>query len=305
MANVMNVIYPYKYNGTWVFDDEKFGLLQEPFVSGADDIIEKMTAKLYNAENGFILLFSSTPFPGYQIEFEWRREESGGNWYDSKLLGIEGWLCPAMFKYFDAAPTCLYAQFKEKTHWHSKGNRKEEHMKRMMIGMENYEKLPTENLSADQRRFLVDLNRKLVDVEQGINKEYQMIKDQLAKRVADTDDWIDDSEIDCYITFHMREDDPDYDVTGDNVLEELQESPPLERGLYGIADGNNHNEYEGWEDHPMRDEHHCWLYHCLYDHAHLSWINMLRIGSVKISMDVQYQKILTVDLPGCAVASLT
>ncbi len=39
MANVMNVIYPYKYNGTWVFDDEKFGLIQEPFVFGADDVI--------------------------------------------------------------------------------------------------------------------------------------------------------------------------------------------------------------------------------------------------------------------------
>ena len=305
MANVMNVIYPYKYNGTWVFDDEKFGLLQEPFVSGADDIIEKMTAKLYNAENGFILLFSSNPFPGYKIAFEWRREESGGNWYYSKMLGMEGWLCPAMFKYFDAAPKCLYAQFKEKTHWHDNKNWKEERMKRMMIAMENSEKLRTQNLSADQRLFLVDLNRKLVDVEKGIKKECQAINDELPKRVADADDWLDDYENDVYITFYMRKDDPDHDVIGDNILEELHEYPS--KGDYDdqLGGGKNHNEYEGWEDHPMRDEHHCWLYHCLYDHAHLGWINILRIGSVKISMDVQYQKILTVDLPGCAVASLT
>jgi hypothetical protein len=118
MVNAMNVIYPYKYNGTWVFDDEKFGLLQEPFVSGADDVIEMMVDKINNAEKGFTLFFSSTPFPGYQIELKWRREESGGNWYYSKLLNIEGWLCPAMFKYFDVTPNCIYAQFKEKKHSH-------------------------------------------------------------------------------------------------------------------------------------------------------------------------------------------
>ncbi|MBI5591833.1 MAG: hypothetical protein HY881_15280 [Deltaproteobacteria bacterium] len=115
MANVINVIHPYKYNGTWVFDDERLGLFQEPFVSGADDVIEKMVAEINNAEKGFTLLFSSTPFPGHQIEFQRRREESDGNWYYSKLLDMEGWLCPALLKFFDMAPNYIYAQFKEKT----------------------------------------------------------------------------------------------------------------------------------------------------------------------------------------------
>ncbi len=114
MANSIIVIHPYKYEGIWVFDDEKVGLLQEPFVSGADDIIEKMASEIIDADKGFSLLFSSTPFPGHQIEFIWRREESGGNWYYSKSLDMEGWLCPALFKYFDSSPTNLYAQFKAK-----------------------------------------------------------------------------------------------------------------------------------------------------------------------------------------------
>lgn len=37
-----------------------------------------------------------------------------GMWYFAPSLDMEGWLCPALFKYFDEAPTKLYAQFKRK-----------------------------------------------------------------------------------------------------------------------------------------------------------------------------------------------
>jgi Uma2 family endonuclease len=108
------VIHPYKYENMWVFDDENVGLLQEPFVAGADTIIEQMVAQIPNAELGFSLLFSADPFPGYQAKFEWRREEYSGNWYYTSELDQEGWLCPALFKYFDKAPKEFYAQFKAK-----------------------------------------------------------------------------------------------------------------------------------------------------------------------------------------------
>jgi hypothetical protein len=112
--NAIIAIHPYKYEGLWVFDDAKVGLVQEPFVSGADDIIDRMVHGIPGADAGFTLLFSATPFPGYQATFEWRRKDLGGNWYYSQDLGIEGWLCPALFRYFEAAPERLYAQFKPK-----------------------------------------------------------------------------------------------------------------------------------------------------------------------------------------------
>jgi uncharacterized protein DUF6717 len=112
--NAIVAIHPYKYEGLWVFDDPKVGLLQEPFVSGADTIIDRMTQAIPSAESGFTLLFSAEPFPGFQAMFEWRRAEMGGNWYFSKDLGTEGWLCPALFKYFETAPAIIYAQFKPK-----------------------------------------------------------------------------------------------------------------------------------------------------------------------------------------------
>lgn len=114
MANSIIVIHPYKYEGVWVFDDQHVGLVQEPFVSGADDIIEKMVSELENADKGFSLFFAPFPFPGHQLKLEWRREEAGGNWYYSKKLDMEGWLCPALFKYFETAPNNLYAQFRPK-----------------------------------------------------------------------------------------------------------------------------------------------------------------------------------------------
>ena len=111
--NAINVIHPYRAHGTWVFDDPAMGLRQEPFVSGADTIIDEIVADLPNAEGGFTLLFSAQPLPGYEIVFEWRRAEMGGNWYYSAALGMEGWLCPALLKYFDSAPQKLYARFQK------------------------------------------------------------------------------------------------------------------------------------------------------------------------------------------------
>ena len=112
--NQIFVIHPYKNNGVWVFDDETVGLVQEPFVSGADVIIDRMVEGISDADKGFSLFFSSEPFPGYQGKFEWRREEFEGNWYYSAELDVEGWLCPAMFRYFEVAPPEIYAQFKPK-----------------------------------------------------------------------------------------------------------------------------------------------------------------------------------------------
>ncbi len=90
--NAINVIAPYKYLGMWVFDDPRVGLVQEPFVAGADTMIDRVVADIPDAESGFTLLFSSSPFPGHQFRLEWRRIENSGNWYYSSELELEGWL---------------------------------------------------------------------------------------------------------------------------------------------------------------------------------------------------------------------
>lgn len=109
--NAIIAIHPYKHRGFWVFDDPTVGLVQEPFVAGADVIIDRLSAHIPDAAKGFRLLFSANPFPGYTASLAWVREDLGGNWYASEALGLEGWLCPALLKYFDRAPRHLYAKF--------------------------------------------------------------------------------------------------------------------------------------------------------------------------------------------------
>ncbi|MBD2197688.1 MULTISPECIES: hypothetical protein [Calothrix] len=44
--NSIMVIRPYKYDDIWVFDDDKVGLVREPFVAGADKIIDRLVAHI-------------------------------------------------------------------------------------------------------------------------------------------------------------------------------------------------------------------------------------------------------------------
>lgn len=116
--NAINVIKPYKWEGMWVFDDEKVGLVKEPFVEDASQMIETVLAlkKVKNAENGFLLLFSDKQFKGADIVVEWVKYEEGGDVY--RFVGeglplIEGWFCPALRLYYQDAPAKIYLQVRE------------------------------------------------------------------------------------------------------------------------------------------------------------------------------------------------
>jgi hypothetical protein len=81
-------------------------------VSGADVLIDRAVANIPDAHGGFLLLFSAAPFPGHQLRLERRRADSDGNWYHSSEFNLEGWLCPALLRYFERAPREIYVQVK-------------------------------------------------------------------------------------------------------------------------------------------------------------------------------------------------
>lgn len=112
MTNSIFLIKPYKWEGMWVFDDARVGLVKEPFVAGADTMIDLATTDIPNARQGFIAVFSAGYFPTAQIVLDWVREEGGGNVYRWPEKNMEGWLCPALFKYFEQPPRKLYIQVK-------------------------------------------------------------------------------------------------------------------------------------------------------------------------------------------------
>ena len=68
--NSIQAIHPYYHEGLWVFDDAAVDLVKEPFVGGADRIMDVISEQVPDGKNGFTLVFSSRPFPGHQITLE-------------------------------------------------------------------------------------------------------------------------------------------------------------------------------------------------------------------------------------------
>lgn len=109
-ANSILVLMPYRHAGTWVFDDPAVGLRREPFVAGIPELIDAMVEDIPDAGQGFRLSFSAQPFPGHTHKLTWRRGDETGNWYYCEQFDKEGWLCPALFKYFREAPKEIYVK---------------------------------------------------------------------------------------------------------------------------------------------------------------------------------------------------
>ena len=109
-GNTLIVIAPYWYEGTWVFDDASKGLQREPFVGGVPEMINALVKKIPNARDGFRLICSTKPFPGFQKKLVWIRAEAGGNYYRFADKSMPGWLCPAMLRYFAKTPKVLYVK---------------------------------------------------------------------------------------------------------------------------------------------------------------------------------------------------
>lgn len=109
-ANSIFLIYPYLHEGVWVFDDDRFDLVQEPFICGIPQMIDELVKDIPNAQNGFALFFSTNQIPGFQRTLTWIKTESNGNWYRCEETKQEGWLCPALLKYYAEAPKTIYVK---------------------------------------------------------------------------------------------------------------------------------------------------------------------------------------------------
>jgi hypothetical protein len=113
--NQINVIHPYQYQGQWVFDDLSVGLDKEAFVGGSDDVCDLLLLKVgYDNQPQFTLIFSKDNFPGAQYCFDniGAPEDGVGRFFHCEELEMTGWLCPALFKYFETAPAHIHVQAK-------------------------------------------------------------------------------------------------------------------------------------------------------------------------------------------------
>jgi hypothetical protein len=109
-------LYPYysTARGCWVFDDPATNLKAEEFVLGISEMIDRVVThkQIPSPRRGFAMTFAADPVPAHDSVLHWQRAECGGNWYAGDVVGtrMEGWLCPALFKYFDSAPPCIFVR---------------------------------------------------------------------------------------------------------------------------------------------------------------------------------------------------
>lgn len=106
-------IKPFRYQGVWSFEDPNTGksLDDNMLVEGMDKILD------YLAKHMMIdtLTFSEEPIASpaeFAMTLDWVRGDvhnvdRTGNYYRNEF-GMEGWLCPVLFEYFEEAPKNIY-----------------------------------------------------------------------------------------------------------------------------------------------------------------------------------------------------
>ena len=122
-ANAVNQLKVYWTGATWAFDDDRVGLVAEPFVAGAETIISDAIVREHGhlvlkkaKENGIVITFSKTLLPYVEDEasvvLQEQFDKLGHGMYIDNFTGRAGWLCPATLHYFKDYPEYIYANIK-------------------------------------------------------------------------------------------------------------------------------------------------------------------------------------------------
>lgn len=115
-SNAMMIIFAKRKHGTWIFTDTDRGLVNEPFVAGIPEMIDKVIELKGWIRDMARFTFSGNEFPGYDVSIIKVRDEHGGAWYKIDISNVgqidlpNGWLCPATLKFFNYMPDVIYIQ---------------------------------------------------------------------------------------------------------------------------------------------------------------------------------------------------
>lgn len=146
----------------------------------------------------------------------------------------------------------------------------------------NYDELTHKNIEA-----LDTINEHLRALEKKICEETENhAKHAEHRRTSQGDNNLDCFHIDIDISYHIGGDDPAYLDDDDNTIAIDRNYCCPDPGEFDHDE--NWNEYQISSVHPLRSQNHCYLFHCLYDHIHLSWSNILRIRHVFAHVNVVY-----------------
>jgi hypothetical protein len=126
------------------------------------------------------------------------------------------------------------------------------------------------------------LNDKLARIELMIVDKAIKIDKMLQDELMNKKDNIQSYSLDVYFHFYT------YYESGDPIATWSESMKKVSMGKYSfLTDRNSHNDLHRL-DHPIRDDYHCWLFHSLYDHIHLSWKKIAAITHVVWDIRPEY-----------------
>ena len=97
----------YRKFGTWCFTDPKVGLVDEPFVDGAEVILDRIAERHADPRRRLTRMkvsFRDGPGLFYELRRVGRKVRGG---YHYEFEDLKGWLCPSLYKYFPKAPRII------------------------------------------------------------------------------------------------------------------------------------------------------------------------------------------------------
>ena len=146
-----------------------------------------------------------------------------------------------------------------------------------------------DSLNEGEKAWLCAFNEALRQLEDKYFPIMDAKHKELQARVTDPSDWLLDFNLEYFITFYLREDDPEYDEDDDNILTVIEEIIFEHNFRYDLdwGFGATHvNHAEAWE---YPGESHCYLYHQLDDHCYLDRRDLFRIGELQFEIKIYEQ----------------
>jgi hypothetical protein len=145
----------------------------------------------------------------------------------------------------------------------------------------------SDRYSDEQLAKYREINDRLVAIEKRIRQDFKRLLPQCEQ--MQKDGVIDDFEIESEVSIWLDENDRAYRDDDDNILAVSSFNAKVDADSdFGLDDGQNHNEYRHFDEHPMQTEHHCRLFHELYGHSRL-WDDILRADMIRLDTTVRYQ----------------
>lgn len=152
---------------------------------------------------------------------------------------------------------------------------------------ENAPRTSYSDLNPEELAQIEAIHLRLREIEAMVYPILKAKQKTLLAKVDEQSHWMEAFNLTLYLTYFLREDDPEWEEDCDNLLTKCENHIHFSDGDdWGICMLHiNHAE-------PSRDfknAHHCYSFHQLYDHSYLDWRDLLRIGNIYVEITTDEQ----------------